>query len=231
MKKLSLVLVMILLCSVVCSPIQSAYAMSNSEEMTIYEYAEKLAEEHPQWEVRVVNDTLHIVNHENDDENSLMTLSNVVEGGTYTNFIPPLFYPSTSIIPYRIYLVPASLSELLYIAKNDENLFKEILDAIVDASANVIQQVLDSNYEMSISYEMALFLTGVIIIDGFLWIDTISFNMAYDINGNLKITKYTLDGWPAVMYESWNGTVISPYPYENFNPQFHQGIYDELYVV
>ena len=159
-----------------------------------------------------------------------MVLSNTVEGGTFTNFIPPLFYPSTAIIPYRIYLVPAALTDLLYIAKNDENLFRNILDSILGASVIVIQQVLDSNYGMSISNEMALFLTGV-IVDGFLWIDTLSFNMAYDINGNLKITKYTLNGWPAVMYESWSGTAFSPYPYENFNPQPHQGVYDELYVV
>ena len=232
MKKISLVLVMVLVCSIICTPINSAFARTNENSgMTIYEYAEQLAEEHPNWEIRVVNDTLHIVNHEQNAINGISTTNSALEGGTYSNFSPPLFYPSGAIRPFAMYLIPGSLAKVLYVAKNNPDVLDRILKNLEDYSVETIINDINNGCTTELTYMMGLFFVGVKTVQGFIWLDKESFNLAYEsANHNMCITQYTLNGWPSVMYQGWNG-VWSPYPYEDFEPVGAYGVYDGIYQV
>lgn len=229
MKKISLVLVMVLVCSIICTPINSAFARTNENSgMTIYEYAEQLAEEHPNWEIRVVNDTLHIVNHDNDGINSIMAVNSTVEGGTYREFIPPIFYPSTSMLPYRMYYLPEDVAGILHLAKNNQSLFEQILIEIAGKSYEMVQEVMLKSGSLEVTLIAAAFVATVTSPAVFIWIDRTSFNNAYEVNHMMKITQYTLDGWPGVMYESWNGLSTPQTPFELFSAHFYRNEYDLL---
>lgn len=231
MKKVLSVVLAIL---IIVLPSTHCFALSNdSQHITKEEAVKRLSDLYPNADVYIgENGIICIVDLSTDDSSSRENPTRseyYPNGGSYRNFTAPLGWPADAGVPYSMVFLPADQTAALLSARLETSLISTIVSLLANHPASWVSTYLATNFSIFLSANAIVFLSVIGTYNLISWLDSAALITATNNNSTICITRASVYGFPSDIYTGWNGTYVSPSPYDSFNPSFHSGVYDVKY--
>ena len=236
-KKLGSLLIAISMLTLLCT---NAFAATQikPERREIQEVIADLEKKLPGAEIRVVDETIHIVISDPSDVqmfavNTVYPLSSgrvtsVVssEGGTFTNFdVPYYMLFQGNFAPHVQSYMPQEIVETIKFGMTYPDIYDFILECFqLDYTQEYIQQLILATFGVSVP--IGIIVNAYVIIDFVLSIldyTALISAQGHSAEGKVSVVRGTTDGYYSNIYYAWEGNVCSTYA--GLDADWNPGVY------